>query len=148
MCGQSLRKTGELSTRRIRILYAEDHSGDRAPVAAFLRGKGLEVVEVFDPVQAIEVLATGEFDAVVLDLIMPEGDPDGGLRVIRYMVDRNIQTPVVLATAYGYNGPANRVRSLHPDIVKDIVTKTFDPPELLAKIRTLLGLNSQEQRQA
>jgi CheY-like chemotaxis protein len=123
-----------------RILYAEDHAGDRAPVTAFLQAKGLDVVEVTDPSQAMEALSEGDFDLVVLDLIMPEGDPEGGERVLQYMVDHGKETiPVILATAYGYNGPAARAKTKFSGIVKDVITKTFDPPELYARIMLFLG---------
>jgi CheY-like chemotaxis protein len=119
-----------------RILFAEDNAEDRIPVARYLRGQGWDVTEVFDPMQAIETLVENKdtpFDAVILDLVMPENNPKGGEEVLEFMKKQEggkPPTPVILATAWGYNGPAQRAKAVYPTAVKAILTKTFALKEL------------------
>ncbi|KKM23059.1 hypothetical protein LCGC14_1619010 [marine sediment metagenome] len=121
-----------MSDRKLVILLAEDDPGDRIPVAAYLRSKGHKVVEAVNPAQTIRCLeaASDRIDAIVLDLIMPEDDPKGGEKVLEYMNHNDIMVPVILATAWGYNGPAEEARQIHPKAVKKVMTKTFLPAEL------------------
>lgn len=120
-----------------RLLFAEDNPEDRIPLAKYLRSKGWDVTEVFDPEQAIDSLkenAETPFDVVILDLIMPENNPKGGEQVLEFMKKQDVQlhriTSVVLATAWGYNGPAQNAKALYPEAVKSILTKTFALKEL------------------
>jgi CheY-like chemotaxis protein len=119
---------------RLRILFAEDNPRDRAPVSEYLIEKGCDVVEVCDPDQAQVALKEGTFDAIILDLIMPEDNPEGGKEVLKYMKRHGISTPVILATAWGYNGPAQDATRANPEVVKCILTKTFTPKELWAAL--------------
>ena len=120
----------------IKVLYAEDRPADRLPVADFLRAKGCEVTEVSNPDQAIDCLKDGQeaYDVVVLDIVMPEGNAEGGEKVLDNMEQNDIISPVILATAWGYNGPAKRARDAHPSIVREIITKTFLPSQLYETI--------------
>lgn len=128
-----------------RILFAEDNPEDRIPVAKYLRSKNWDVTEVFDPKQAIEILKENKdtpFDAVILDLVMPENNPKGGEEVLAVMKDLEVgrrPTPVILATAWGYNGPAQRARAKYPEAVKSILTKTFALKELTDALTVAIG---------
>jgi CheY-like chemotaxis protein len=119
-----------------RILFAEDSPEGRIPVAKYLRSKRWEVTEVSDPAQAIEMLKENKdtpFDVVVLDLVMPENNPKGGEEVLCFLRKQDAnkrQTPVILATAWGYDGPAQSAKAVYPEAVKCILTKTFSLKEL------------------
>lgn len=123
------------------VLFAEDNPEDRIPAAEYLRRFGWRVDEVFDPTKAKESLREATFDVVVLDLVMPENNPKGGEEVLLFMKQRGIKTPVILATAWGYNGPAQRARNIYPEVVRRILTKTFPPSDLLAAINEVTGTN-------
>ncbi len=129
-----------MTSGNIRVLYAEDDPGDRAPCVAFLRFKGLDVTEVMHPEQAKNCLRDAEpqFNIVVLDLVMPEDDPKGGEKVLAFMKKERIMVPVILATAWGYNGPAKQAREAHVPLVREILTKTFLPSELLRSIQRVV----------
>lgn len=131
-----------------RILVAEDDPAIRIPMARFLRRQMHEVVEVYHPVHAQQALRESKeegerLDLIVLDLIMPANNPNGGREVLEFMRDENIETPVILATAYGYNGPADRARRDFPT-VKDVLTKTFPLEELQSLIEQVVGNRSEE----
>jgi len=103
------------------LLFAEDNPEDRIPVARFLRAKGYRVVEV------------------IMDLVMPEDNPRGGEEILQFMHDNGIETPVILATAWGYDGPAQRAKSAYSQVVRCVLTKTFDSSELVAAINVALA---------
>lgn len=119
----------------MKILFAEDNPRDRLPVTDYLRDKDCEVVEVCDPKQAQAALDESTFDVVVLDLMMPEGNIEGGKEVLKHMKQHGITTPVILATAWGYNGPAQDASRANPNVVKRILTKAFTPQELWAALK-------------
>lgn len=121
------------------ILYAEDDRGLRRAVACELREHSYEVFEAKDPDQAISALKQQDFDMVLLDLVMPEHDVKGGEKVVQFMRDSGIHTPVLLLTAFGYNGPAERAMRTYPGLIKGVLTKTFDPIELLHLIEQTLA---------
>jgi len=115
----------------MRVLIVED---ERA--MAELLKKGLEeenhrAALAFDGVQALELARTYEFDAIVLDLMLPRVD---GFEVARRLRHGGNQTPILILTA----------RDSVPDIVKgldlgadDYLTKPFSFEVFLARLRTV-----------
>jgi len=128
-----------MSKDSLTVLFAEDNPDNRIPVACDLRNEGFDVVEVFNPKQAMMALAEMDFDLVILDLVMPESNPHGGEQVLKFMKGEKIRTPVILATAWGYNGPALRATDVYPAVVKSILTKSFSSEELLEAINAALA---------
>ena len=121
-----------------RVLLAEDNPEDRIPLAKYLQGKDWDVTEVLNPEQAIEEIKENEktpFDVLILDLIMPEDNPKGGEQVLKFVKQMDARlsrtTPVILATAYGYNGPAQAAKAAYPNAVKCTLTKSFALADLL-----------------
>jgi len=115
----------------MRVLIVED---ERA--MAELLKKGLEeenhrAALAFDGVQALDLAKTYEFDAIVLDLMLPRVD---GFEVARRLRHGGNQTPILILTA----------RDAVPDIVKgldlgadDYLTKPFSFEVFLARLRTV-----------
>jgi len=115
----------------MRVLIVED---ERA--MAELLKKGLEeenhrAALAFDGVQGLELAKTYEFDAIVLDLMLPRVD---GFEVARRLRHGGNQTPILILTA----------RDSVPDIVKgldlgadDYLTKPFSFEVFLARLRTV-----------
>jgi two-component system response regulator MprA len=115
----------------MRVLIVED---ERA--MAELLKKGLEeenhrAALAFDGLQGLELAKTYEFDAIVLDLMLPRVD---GFEVARRLRSAGNQTPILILTA----------RDSVPDIVKgldlgadDYLTKPFSFEEFLARLRTV-----------
>ncbi len=115
----------------MRVLIVED---ERA--MAELLKKGLEeenhrAALAFDGVQGLELAKTYEFDAIVLDLMLPRVD---GFEVARRLRHGGNQTPILILTA----------RDAVPDIVKgldlgadDYLTKPFSFEVFLARLRTV-----------
>lgn len=83
----------------LRVLLVDDYEAVRTSFASVLRAAGFEVIEASDSFQAIEALRLLRFDAVVLDLEMPNVD---GVGVLERVSDL---PPVILLTGHGY-GPS------------------------------------------
>ena len=115
----------------MRVLVVEDDPvlADGLKVGLTL---GLATVDcVATCADAHAALATTRFDAVVLDLMLPDGS---GLEVLRTMRKVGDDTPVLLLTAQ--DETADRVRGLDSG-ADDYVGKPFDLEELAARVRAV-----------
>lgn len=115
----------------MRILLAEDERSLSRAIAAILRHADYEVETVFDGAQALAALSTANFDAAVLDIMMPQHD---GLEVLRCLRERGDRTPVLLLTAL--SAVDDKVQGLDCG-ANDYLTKPFAARELLARIRAM-----------
>ena len=113
------------------ILVVDDHLDICEPLAAYLRRQGMQVSMAFNAAQARRQLARQAFDLVVLDVMMPGED---GLSLCRHIA-LDTGTPVILLTAM--SSLANKVSGLDNG-ADDYLVKPFDPPELLARIKSVL----------
>ena len=116
----------------MRILVVEDEIG----VAGFLK-QGLTeagyVVDVaHDGEEGLEYTLAFEYDAIVLDIMLPKLN---GLEVLREIRNQRVKAPVLLLTAR--DGVDDRVQGLDAG-AEDYLVKPFAFPELLARIRSLL----------
>lgn len=102
------------------------------PVQALLKAEGHAVDWVRDGRMADTALCTTTFDAVVLDLGLPQID---GLQVLRQLRARRSNTPVLIATAR--DAVAQRIAGLDAG-ADDYIVKPYDVDELLARLRALV----------
>ena len=116
----------------MRILIAEDEKDLNQIITNRLKGEHYSVDSCFDGQEALEYLESAEYDAVVLDIMMPVLD---GLSVLKKMRRRNDSTPVILLTAK--DSIEDRVSGLDAG-ANDYLVKPFAFEELLARIRVLL----------
>lgn len=114
-----------------RILLVEDDARLAAMVAEYLEGGGFRASIESRGAAALERLARETFDAVVLDLTLPDLD---GLEVCRQLRARS-DVPVLMLTARGE--PTDRVVGLELG-ADDYLPKPFEPRELLARLRAIL----------
>lgn len=114
------------------VLLVEDEDGIRLTVGDRLRSEGYRVREVSDGVSALELARSGNFDAIVLDLMLP-GMP--GLEVCRRLRDSGVRTPLLMLTALGQ--VTDTVTGLRSG-ADDYLTKPFAMSELMARIAALL----------
>jgi len=116
----------------MRLLLVEDNER----LAHFLaKGLGMEGFAV-DHVGLIEdaeaALATMRFDAILLDLGLPDGD---GMDLLKRLRARNDTTPILVTTARGDLG--DRLRGLDGG-ADDYLIKPFEIAELAARLRALM----------
>ncbi len=114
-----------------RILLIEDDARLAAMVAEYLGGVGYRVEVAPTGGAGLERLARDAFDAVVLDLMLPDMD---GLDVCRALRTR-APLPVLMLTARG--DAADRIVGLEMG-ADDYLPKPFEPRELLARLRAIL----------
>ena len=113
-----------------RVLVADDEASIRTLVGRVLRRAGFEVVEAHDGQQTIEQLSAGEYDALVLDLMMPRVD---GFAVIEHLIEtqpRMVEKTVVM-TAFPKMAARERLHHLCC-----VLSKPFDTDELIQLVRT------------
>ena len=115
----------------MKILLAEDTKDMNRVVTAALQHQGYAVDSVFDGKQALEAALSNGYDAMVMDIMMPEMD---GIQVLRILREKMITTPVLLLTAK--TEVDDRVDGLDAG-ADDYLTKPFSMKELLARVRVM-----------
>ena len=113
------------------VLLAEDEARLREIVRDYFAAHGLACHLAADGAEALELLREHDYDAVLLDVLMPEAD---GFAVCRALRERS-QAPVLFLTALGEEGDILRGYGLGAD---DYVTKPFSLAVLLAKTEALI----------
>jgi len=114
-----------------RILLIDDDSRLAAMVSEYLGAAGYRVTIASDGMHGLEQLGSAPFDALVLDLSLPDMD---GLEVCRRLRSRS-EVPVLMLTARG--DAMDRIVGLEIG-ADDYLPKPFEPRELLARIKALL----------
>ena len=115
----------------MRILLAEDERDLNRIITKKLTSAGYSVDSFFDGEEAIQVLSYTEYDALILDIMMPKAD---GYAVLRAVRDAGKTTPVLFLTAR--DAVADRVKGLDSG-ANDYLVKPFSFDELLARIRAM-----------
>lgn len=114
------------------ILIVEDEEPILDGLDALFSGQGFETTLAPDGEVALDRLATGSFDLVVLDLMLPKV---GGLAVLRRTRAHGDETPVLILTAKGAEDDVVAGLEAGAD---DYVTKPFGVKELVARAKGLL----------
>ena len=116
----------------MRILVVDDEPAVRQSISRALRLEGYDVDPASGGAEALERLADGAVDAIVLDVSMPAPD---GLEVARRLRDAGDRTPILMLTAR--DAIDDRVAGLDAG-ADDYVIKPFALRELLARLRALI----------
>lgn len=114
-----------------RLLIIDDDARLAAMVSDYLTAAGFDVERRFTGREGLAALGGGAFDAVILDVMLPDVD---GFEVCR-MIRARAQTPILMLTARGEE--TDRVVGLEIG-ADDYLPKPFSPRELLARIRAIL----------
>jgi heavy metal response regulator len=116
----------------MRVLVVEDEPGIALFVRQGLSEAGYAVDVAGDGEEGLDYALAAEYDAIVLDILLPQMD---GLDLLRELRDRGLMTPVLLLTAR--DTVEDRVQGLDAG-ADDYLVKPFAFSELLARIRALL----------
>jgi len=114
-----------------RILLVDDDIELVALLKEYLEGEGLEVAAAHDGVQGVSEALSGDYELVVLDVMMPRMNGVEALKQIRL----KSRLPVLMLTARGDDTDCIVGLELGAD---DYVAKPCTPRELLARIRAIL----------
>ena len=115
----------------MRILLAEDERSLSRAVIALLEKNNYSADAVYDGREALEYLEVGNYDALILDLMMPKMDR---LTVLRTLREQGNPIPVLILTAK--SEVDDKVLGLDTG-ANDYLTKPFSIQELMARIRAM-----------
>jgi len=116
-----------------RILLAEDERIARVSLAELLESQGYRVVAVEDGAATLSQLLNGNFDAVLLDLRMPEMD---GLTVLRKSREAGIHVPVIVMTAVDDSATVIEAMRLG---AYDYISKPIDFDQISAQLERAIS---------
>lgn len=123
----------------MRLLIAEDNRDISKALATLFEKNNYCVDAVYNGNDALDYALTGNYDGIILDIMMPGYD---GLEVLRRIRRENLSTPVLMLTAKGEL--SDRVTGLDCG-ADDYLPKPFAISELLARVRAMLRRRSDFQ---
>ncbi len=115
----------------MRLLLAEDEKELSNALVAILKHSNYTVDAVYNGTDALDYALSGEYDGIILDIMMPGMD---GMEVLSHIREKSISTPVLFLTARSEIDDRIKGLDLGAD---DYLTKPFDMGELLARIRAM-----------
>ena len=116
----------------MKLLYAEDERSLSEAVVDILTFHKYTVDPVFDGQDALDYAEVGDYDGIILDIMMPK---KSGLEVLSELRRRGDNTPVLLLTAK--SEVEDRIVGLDLG-ADDYLPKPFAMGELLARVRAML----------
>ena len=116
----------------MRALIIEDNPKMATAIQRGLREKGFAVDTSNTGFEGEDLAAGGQYDVIVLDLMLPDRD---GVEVCRNLRRRSVKTPILMLTAL--SGTDDKIAGLDAG-ADDYLTKPFEFDELLARLRALL----------
>ena len=116
----------------MKILYAEDEKALSEAVTDILTYHKYIVEPVYNGEDAFDYAMYGDYDCVILDVMMPKKD---GLTVLRELRENGYKKPIMLLTAKSQ--VEDRIKGLDAG-ADDYLPKPFDMGELLARVRAML----------
>ncbi|CAA9372556.1 MAG: Two-component transcriptional response regulator, LuxR family [uncultured Nocardioidaceae bacterium] len=124
---------------RVRILVVEDERNLASALARGLRAEGFAVDAVYDGVSGLQAAHGGEYDGIVLDIMLPRMS---GYDVVRTLRARKVWTPVLMLTAKDGEYDIADALDLGAD---DYLAKPFSFVVLLARLRALIRRGAPER---
>jgi two-component system copper resistance phosphate regulon response regulator CusR len=116
----------------VRVLLVEDESRVASFICRGLREQSYAVDVAEDGEQALYLASVNDYDAILLDVMLPKRD---GYSICKELRQSGTRTPILMLTARG--AVDDRVSGLDSG-ADDYLTKPFEFKELLARIRALL----------
>ena len=115
----------------MRLLVVEDEKSLSKALVTILIKNGYSADAVYDGEEALEYLKGGNYDGMILDVMMPKMD---GFEVLKRMRENGSAIPILMLTARG--DVDDKVAGLDGG-ANDYLTKPFAMKELLARIRAM-----------
>lgn len=117
------------------VLVVDDDDRIRELVARYLKEHDFFVSTAEDADQAKEIMALAEYDALVVDVMMPGQDGMEFTDELRQKNNKQKDVPILLLTAMGET--KDKIKGLTSG-ADDYLTKPFDPQELLLRLQAIL----------
>jgi len=116
----------------MRVLLVEDDLTAARGISLILKSGGAVIDQADTGEEALELVKHYDYDAVILDLMLPDME---GYDVVRRMRAARIDTPVLILS--GLSRPQAKVKGLGTG-ADDFLTKPFDKAELLARLQAVV----------
>ncbi len=123
-------------SERAKLLVVDDDPELQELITAYLSKQGYDLVAVGDGRAMDQALGSGDFDLVILDLMLPGED---GLSIAKRL-KHTTDIPIVMISAQGED--VDRIVGLEVG-ADDYIGKPFNPRELLARVRAVLRRTGQ-----
>jgi two-component system KDP operon response regulator KdpE len=121
------------------VLIVDDERSIRLSLRTILSGLDFMVVEAARGEEALALIRTAQFDAVLLDINMPGM---GGVEVCRMMRKNSARLPIIMLTVQGSED--RKVEALDAG-ADDYITKPFQLRELIARLRAAVRRNKTDE---
>lgn len=116
----------------MKLLIAEDELDLAEALAFFFERNHFTVDTVHNGADACDYAASGSYDAIILDVMMPKLN---GIQVLERLRSEGVATPIMMLTAKGQKD--DRITGFNAG-ADDYLPKPFDPDELLSRVRAIL----------
>ncbi len=116
----------------MKLLLADDEKELSNALVAILKHSNYTVDAVYNGTDAYDYAVAGDYDGIILDIMMPGMD---GMEVLKKLREKGISTPVLFLTAK--TEVDDRIKGLDLG-ADDYLPKPFDMGELLARVRAML----------
>ena len=116
----------------MRLLIAEDEQDLAEALGVFFEKNQFTVDVVYDGQSAYDYALTGNYDAIILDVMMPKMN---GFDVLQRIRENGIQIPVMMLTAKAEKD--DRITGFNSG-ADDYLPKPFEPDELICRVRAML----------
>ena len=113
------------------ILVVDDEIRIRSIIRKYAEFEGHTVTEAGDGMEAVRLARTGQFDIIILDIMMPELDGFSACREIR----KTAATPIIMLSARGEE--YDKINGFELGI-DDYVVKPFSPRELMLRVEAVM----------
>lgn len=113
------------------ILVVDDEARIRSVIRKYAEFEGHTVTEAGDGMEAVRLCRNGEYDIIILDIMMPELDGFSACREIR----KTTNTPIIMLSARGEE--YDRINGFECG-VDDYVVKPFSPRELMLRVEAVM----------
>jgi two-component system OmpR family response regulator len=117
----------------MKILLIEDDSILNETIADYLKLKGNEVIDLEDGIDAINVIDKSNFDLYIIDINIPHIN---GLEIVKYIRNKDIETPIVMITA---SMEFESFKLAYKNGCDDYIKKPFYLEELNIRIKKLIS---------
>ncbi len=111
----------------MKILLVQNNEGLADLWSGFLRRQGVDVIVAYTQSQAINVLRFHDFDALVLDVVLPDG---GAIAISDYATYRQPDIPIVAVTSNSFFTDGS-IFELIPN-ARSVLQSTLEPGDLAA----------------
>lgn len=115
----------------MKILLVEDEKKLSDALCKLLEKQKYIVEQIFDGYKAVEYINSGNYDLIILDILLPGSD---GITILKKIRQSGNKIPVLLLTAL--ESTEQKVQGLEAG-ADDYVTKPFSTEELLARIKAV-----------